>query len=222
MLGATDELMTYVKDELLKACEHSAGVICNATVTAKAMDVTWYRARGRKRAAVGVLIGIDTQTRVAGEMVWLKHVACTEAFTASSNPNTRTRGGSKKSTANVQERLALHSFSQGDIVLYKSAEVEDPHVEIAVYGVMCKDGSAEEQGRKHLVLYETASETFFVGNWTQYQPVHTGATSSGVVHTVSDSVKARMVGLFEESSEVKQITSSMLKKRSEEPPPQSS
>lgn len=161
--------------------------------------------------AVGVLIGMDTQPHVAGETVWVKHIASVEAFGGGTTPSTRTRGGTTKSPVTVQERLAFHSFSQGDIVSYKAAEVDDPVVQIAIYGVIYKDATAHEQGRKHLVLYETVSETFFVGNWTQYDTC--------APQTVPENVKGRMLALFEESSEIQGLTGSMLKKRSDEPPP---
>lgn len=213
MCYVIDELRGYIRDDLLKQCEHNDGVIANEIIPLKAMEVTWYRAPRRSKVptAVGVLIGMNPQPHVAGETVWVKHIASVEAFGSGTAPSTRTRGRTVKSSATVQERLAFHSFSQGDLVSYKAAEADDPEVQIAIFGVVYKDGTANEQGRKHLVLYETVAEIFFVGNWTQYDPC--------TPQTVPDNVKGRMLALFEESSEIQGLTGSMLKKRSEEPPP---
>lgn len=191
------------------------------------MDITWYR-RGNKSTAVGVLMGSGNQPRIAGEIVWTKHAAYGAAFTKDAMvvaPAANTRGGANKQSR--QERLGFHSFGRGDLVLYTAAQEGDPNVEIVIFGVIYKDSSGTEQGRKHIILYESESKTFFVGNWTQYarrcKPEHAqnsdNAERDDLVCTASESVQQQMMALFDESLEIQQLTSSMLKKRSEEPPP---
>lgn len=213
--------------KLLMLCEHNLGVVAGATSQSKAMDVTWYRPRAAKVTAVGVLIGMDEPPCVAGEPVWLRHVACSQAFATANSTTSRTRSAEGSKKQSMQERLGFFSFGQGDAVCYTPLECGDPVVDISVFGVIYKDANSAEQGRKYLVLYEMKTETFFIGSWTHYArrckkgiaQNNANASKDSLVCTMSNEAKERMLAQFDESMELRQLSLSLLKKRSEEPPP---
>ena len=121
-------------------------------------------AKGSEKKLCGVFIA-PTDARKAFDLeVYSEFHMNPFAFSPASRER-RTSGQS------MQDRLGLHTFRRGDVVVYTLAEPHEEMSMMCVWGLcdepakLSSDDSAKVQARKVLVLYDFAAKIFFVGAW---------------------------------------------------------
>eukprot|EP00965_Chrysotila_dentata_P166757 5506618-Pleurochrysis_carterae.AAC.1 len=117
---------------------------------------------------VGVLVGEVNGEKIAGERYFESHHVCVAAF---GTPVARTRRGQSE-RGGLQDRLGFHTFRRGDIVKYSSKLETDPVYKAVVFGTLLPEKKESEQGRKVLILYDSSTSHFFLGQWTEWERVH--------------------------------------------------
>ena len=105
-----------------------------------------------------------------------------------------------KTGVSEQDRYGFHTYRRGDVVQYMSGEPGESIRTAVVYGIIVKreDAGKSQQGRKYLLLYEVASQTFFIQFWAAWRRVSSTADTDWNVDsangalTCSDEVLERM------------------------------
>ena len=127
-------------------------------------------AKGSEKKLCGVFIA-PTDARKAFDLeVYSEFHMNPFAFSPASRER-RTSGQS------MQDRLGLHTFRRGDVVVYTLAEPHEEMSMMCVWGLcdepakLSSDDSAKVQARKVLVLYDFAAKIFFVGAWPAWRRV---------------------------------------------------
>ena len=179
ILGFDDgDIKRYETSFLLTCLQHSAlnklesgGLILNKSA-APCIDFLYMKgtAKGSEKKLCGVFIA-STDARKAFDLeVYSEFHMNPFAFSPASRER-RTSGQS------MQDRLGLHTFRRGDVVVYTLAEPHEEMSMMCVWGLcdepakLSSDDSAKVQARKVLVLYDFAAKIFFVGAWSAWRRV---------------------------------------------------
>ena len=151
-----EDLKGMLKCHSLDALDGEAGLIRNKP--AAAASEFFYFENNNQKKVVGLLVGKEEERKVFDLPVFQDFYVVPNAFT----PSRSGRSGGAQST---QDRLGIHTFRRGDLVLYQHGEPHETMSSMAIWGVCNHVPEGNSQARKFLVIYDMAAKTFFLGAW---------------------------------------------------------